>query len=704
MTRLIRLIALVVGAVVLLVVLAAVAVSVFVDPNDYKGQIEAAVNKATGRKLVLDGKLGLHIFPTLSISLGHATLGNAPGFGNQPFAEIRSASLDLRLLPLLTKRIEIGEAELTGVVLNLERNAQGRDNWQDLGGGAPPAAAPAPGGGQAAEAQKGGAPVGLGVDVLRIADSEVKWSDASTGSKWTLSKFQLLASGFGPNVAFPVSTNFALSGKDLDLKVAADTMAQVSLADERYRLGNLHVKLDGSGASWPGGDGTANLSFASLVADLKAQTLTLDDLTAAFLGITAKGSLKGRNLLGDLALSGQVNIQQFDPSRVLNVFGAGVKTADPMALKRASARATFVYTGSRIGLDNMNLALDDSTLTGSVGLEKNVLRFDLAINEINADRYLPPAEQGQPKSDEGSLDAVDLPVAALKQVNAQGKLAFGKAQFAGLTLTDAAFSLAAAGGHIEIKPTAKLYGGKFAGDVKLDTDGDAVKLGYTQDLSGVDMAPLGKDLLDSEMISGTGSVTLNLTSRGSNVGQMRRALDGDVRFAIKNGALEGLDLAYELRRAHAVLNRSEAPPRPAGARRTPFSSVSASGIVKNAVLTTKDLNATLPFMAVDGTGTVNLLTNAIAFDLVAAFADSAAVKADPLLADLAGQKLPLKVGGSIEAPEVKPDFSAVAKARAKAAVQDKVDQQKSAEKQKLEQQKQEAQDKLRNKLRGLLNR
>ncbi len=312
----------------------------------------------------------------------------------------------------------------------------------------------------------------------------------------------------------------------------------------------------------------------------------------------------------------------------------------------------------------------------------------------------PSRRNPKSKADEGSLDAVDLPVAVLKQVNAQGKLAFGKAQFAGLTLTDAAFSLAAAGGHVEIKPTAKLYGGQFAGDVKLDTDGDAVKLGYTQDLSGVDMAPLGKDLLNSEMVSGTGSVSLNLSSRGSNIGQMRRALDGDVRFAIKDGALEGLDLAYELRRAHAVLQRNEAPPRPQGSRRTPFSSVSASGVVKNAVLTTKDLNATLPIMTVDGTGTVNLLTDGIAFDLVAAFADSAAVKSDPLLADLAGQKLPLKVGGSIEAPEVKPDFSGLAKAKAKAAVQE----QKSEAKDKLEQQKQQTEDKLRNKLRGLLNR
>jgi AsmA protein len=712
MKRLLKLLAIVVGALVVLVIVVAAALAVFVDPNDYKDRIETAVAAQTGRKLTLEGDLDLRLFPTLRLAVGRATLGNAPGFGDAPFAEIGSAELELKVLPLLARRVDVSQVRLDGLVLNLARDAQGRNNWQDIGGaraaGAPAGqsgGAPSNGGGaepQAGGESSGGGAVRLDVAEITVSNSEVNWSDAATKTAWKLTDFDLDASDFGPDRAFPITMDFAVAGPDVQVDVGVDTHATISLAENRYRLDDLAVKLAGSGAGWPGGEGQADLEFASLIADLNTESVDLQNLTASFLGVTAKGSLAGRNLLSNLSLGGQVEIEPFDPSAVLGVFGVKVETADPGVLKHASAKASFVYDASRIGLDKMTLALDDSSLTGNVAVRNgSALRFDLAVDQINADRYLPPAEESAPaEQEEGSLDEVDLPVEVLRSVDADGKFALGKAQFAGLSLSDAAFTLTAKDGHVAIKPQAKLYGGEFAGDVKLDVAGDAVKLTYVQQLSGVDMAPLGQDLLGSQMVTGTGSVNLNLTSTGSNVGQMRRALDGDMSFTLKDGALEGLDLWYELRRARALLNKAEAPAKPEGPPRTAFSSVSASGVVADAIVTNRDLNATLPFMSVDGKGTVNLLDSGLDFDLVATVLDNETVKSDPLMADLVGQKLPLVVGGTIDAPSVKPDFQAIVRARA----QKEIDEQKNEVQQRLDEQKQEAQDKLKDRLRGLLNR
>ena len=71
--------------VVVLLVLASIAVVVFVDPNDYKDDIAKAVRDRTGRDLKLDGNLSLSVFPWLAIETGHAELGNPPGFGAGPF-------------------------------------------------------------------------------------------------------------------------------------------------------------------------------------------------------------------------------------------------------------------------------------------------------------------------------------------------------------------------------------------------------------------------------------------------------------------------------------------------------------------------------------------------------------------------------------------------------------------------------------------
>src|SRR5512147_1259652 len=107
MNRILKILGIVVGVVVLLFAALLVAVAVLVDPNDYKDDITAAVQKATGRQLTLDGKLQLAVFPTIRIAVGAATLSNAPGFGNEPMARIGSDELRITQLPLLSRHIQI---------------------------------------------------------------------------------------------------------------------------------------------------------------------------------------------------------------------------------------------------------------------------------------------------------------------------------------------------------------------------------------------------------------------------------------------------------------------------------------------------------------------------------------------------------------------------------------------------------------------
>ena len=41
----------------------------------------------------------------------------------------------------------------------------------------------------------------------------------------------------------------------------------------------------------------------------------------------------------------------------------------------------------------MQFKLDDSTLTGRVALEGERITYDLTVDDINVDRYLPPAKR-----------------------------------------------------------------------------------------------------------------------------------------------------------------------------------------------------------------------------------------------------------------------------------------------------------------------
>jgi AsmA protein len=146
------------------------------------------------------------------------------------------------------------------------------------------------------------------------------------------------------------------------------------------------------------------------------------------------------------------------------------------------------------------------------------------------------------------------------------------------------------------------------------------------------------------------------------------------------------------------------PERGDAARRTTFSSLSASGSVEDALLTNRDLKGVLDFMTITGTGTVNLLDDMINFDLTAAIVDGPKLQSDPAMVKYAGQSLPLRVTGTVDAPSVLPDFGAVVRQRVTNEVNQAVEEQRTEVEQRVDEQKDEARDRLRGRLRGLLDR
>jgi len=86
-----------VAALIGLLVVVVLAVALLFDPNDYKDEIADRVEAATGRSLTLEGDLELGLFPWLSVDTGRIALGNAAGFGPEPFAELEGASVAIRL-------------------------------------------------------------------------------------------------------------------------------------------------------------------------------------------------------------------------------------------------------------------------------------------------------------------------------------------------------------------------------------------------------------------------------------------------------------------------------------------------------------------------------------------------------------------------------------------------------------------------------
>ena len=104
MGRLLKIILYLVAGIVGILVIAAVSLTLFFDPNDFRDRIEAAVKESTGRDLVV-GELDLSVFPWLAVNVGPSELGNAEGFESEQFLRFESAALSVRILPLILRQI-----------------------------------------------------------------------------------------------------------------------------------------------------------------------------------------------------------------------------------------------------------------------------------------------------------------------------------------------------------------------------------------------------------------------------------------------------------------------------------------------------------------------------------------------------------------------------------------------------------------------
>src|SRR3954469_15872710 len=87
-----------VAVVVLAVAGGAILIARF-DPESVKPRIVAAVKQATGRDLVLNGRIGLapSLWPTLTVD--DVALANPPGFSRPQMVTLQRAELQLALLP-----------------------------------------------------------------------------------------------------------------------------------------------------------------------------------------------------------------------------------------------------------------------------------------------------------------------------------------------------------------------------------------------------------------------------------------------------------------------------------------------------------------------------------------------------------------------------------------------------------------------------
>jgi AsmA protein len=668
---------------VLLLAAAAVILPMVVDPNDYKPQIVAAAKQKLGRDLAIEQDLSLTVFPWLGIETGGVRVGNAAGFAEQPFAEIDQLGLKVKLMPLLSQQIEIDTLVVKGLRLNLEKDASGKTNWDDLAGQQEEKPA------QPGEAEKQPAeapsPLALSVQGIQIEDARISWDDRQAGQKYVLDGVRVVTGALAPGATVPVEAGINFSSSKPAMTLKADLTASVSSDADLavFRINDLLLNLDAAGEGLPTG-GTKLTLKANVTADTKADTLNLDQLEISGPAMAASGELAVSAMQTNPAAKGTLRIAETNLKTLASMFASPIETTDPAALTRASGDLEFVYADGALKLDPLKVRLDDSNLTGYLHMLDSagpVVRTRLDLDQIDLDRYMPPAvsasadgqaaapaERAQSKPAQGQED----PFAALRTLDFVGEFKIGKLKVNNARMSNVTTRVVSSKGVLKVDPmAASLYEGSFEGSAVLDASGKQPKLSAKNQLTDIQVGPLLKDVAGEDRLIGRGELYADVRMVGLSEAEIRRSLNGTSRFVFKDGALKGVNIAQVIREGSSKLGLGGDKLDLGTPGQTDFTEISASLTMTNGVIKNDDLQAKSPLLRIAGKGEVDLPKDSIDYLITTELVKSLEGQGGKGRDDLAGIPIPVRVTGPLSKPSYRPDLEAALSAKARAQLEEK---------------------------------
>ncbi|HVC29143.1 MAG TPA: AsmA family protein, partial [Gammaproteobacteria bacterium] len=516
--------------------------------------------------------------------------------------------------------------------------------------------------------------------------------DAQKHQQYTISNLDMDMGAFASGIPLRLNTNFDFAGTNPALTGHASFKGTLTaeLAKKIYTISNAKLDVDANGEAIAGGQMNAELLWQQAALNMDVGTLALNGLSASAYGLTLQADVEGQDLTKDPHFNGSLKLAAFSPRAVLQALGHGnlANTRDPQALTQASGSLNFIVTAASASVQNLSFKLDDTTLSGSAAikdLNTRALAFDLNLDQMNADRYLPPQKAATLTQPREAIDInkVSIPVRTLRSLNLDGHLHVGQFTLLDVHTSDMDVSVSAHQGLVRINPlSVQLYGGALSGTAQIDASSDTPIV--TEDLTLRDLQAGGliQDLFKIKQLSGTANMHIATRGLGPTVSEIRHTLNGRMNFSFKNGALEGLNVWDAVERAYAQVK--QLPPPPAAPDRTEFADMHGSATIKNGMLDNRDFAASLPFMNLSGAGKMDMAELTLDYNLKAHITGTPKLGGRTDLGGLAGTTIPLHITGTLSNLSVRPDFGDALRARVQDEIKTKKNDLKDKAKDKLQ--------------------
>ena len=347
-------------------------------------------------------------------------------------------------------------------------------------------------------------------------------------------------------------------------------------------------------------------------------------------------------------------------------------------------KAGLKADGQKLSLNPLIAKVDDSQINANLGISQfnnPAYNFDIKIDRLDADRYI---AKGDPKASSGANNTSDTPIdlSALKKLNATGEANIGWLKLANVKTENVKLGLKAADGVATLSPfAANLYKGSMAGTLKVDARATP-SIAFKQNMKSVSVGPLMVDAIKNDMLSGTGTVNIDVTTQGNTVGALKKGLAGNASLNLADGAIKGVDIAGSIRDLKSKVNILKTKETGADkSKKTDFSELTATFDIKNGVAHNEDLAMKAPVLRLakgDSRGDIDIGNEKINYLAKPTVVKSLKGQGGAELDDLSGIAIPVKITGTFADPKYGMDFAAIGGALAQSKLLDKVGGEKGA--------------------------
>ena len=415
-----------------------------------------------------------------------------------------------------------------------------------------------------------------------------------------------------------------------------------------------------AGPDIPGSPATMTLNASSRL-NLDKETLVLDAFTLDGLGLRTTGHVEFTDIFAGPAARGQLEVSPFNLRRLARQLKQELpETKDDKTFTEVSLAGRFDRSATGLDLENMVLQLDDTRLSSEIRMrDEAVSQFDLDVDQLDLDRYLPPGpndRQGSARAKKKAGGIAALPIAFLSATDMEGDLSIDRLIVAKARLDGFRLHLKAQDGVLRAEPvTAALYEGRLSADINLDMNAGTPALTFNANLAGIQAEPLLMDMKNKARLRGKGNFTAALTAEGTSIAAMKRSLDGQMSMSFTEGAITGFNLGRMLRqwkqfKKGRIIDLEETAA-------TDFTEFTGNSVARDGIIRMDDLALKAPAFRLQGAGVLaDLHTDTIDYRARAIVVNTTKGAGGKELVELEGLELPLKVSGSLDNPKIRLDW------------------------------------------------